>query len=410
MNGLFPDTRLEYARDLRVRLGSEGAIEITVPNGPTVRGGPHTLDVLGAFVRPSTFQEAMTRLTPRAAGAANWVALSETIRALVEVGALVGANLSRGEIKAGVETFSGAPVHIRMLNDRLRTSRFIAAIEQVVRPGDIVVEVGTGTGVLAVAAARAGAKHVYTIEAGAMAVVARELVKANGLTDRITVVEGWSTVVTLPEKGDVFISETIGSMAFDENLLGIARDAVERHLKPGARMIPETLRLMGLPVAAPAEWMSRQCFTPAAVEDWQAWYGIDFGVLCALPVSYGTRRAPPRSTTAAWPPLGAPVLLAQATLTGRIAAEMERTESAVMNAAGEFNALVLFFETQVAPGITLSTDPRLPAVDFPESWANPLCLVSPVSVSLGDNVRVNFTWDEQGGRRCTVAKLTSAEV
>ena len=110
----------------------------------------------------------------------------------------------------------------------------------------MVVEVGTGTGVLAIAAARAGARHVYTIEGGAMAPVAREVIRTNGVADRVTVVEGWSTEVTLPERGSVFVSETIGNLAFDE-LIAIARDAVRRHLEPGARMIPQQLRLWRCP-------------------------------------------------------------------------------------------------------------------------------------------------------------------
>jgi hypothetical protein len=137
-----------------------------------------------------------------------------------------------------------------------------------------------------------------------MAPVAREVIRANGVADRVTVVEGWSTEVTLPAKGGVFVSETIGHLAFDENLIAIARDALRRHLEPGARMIPQNLRLLALPVQAPPEWTGRQTFAPAATRLWGAWYDIDFDVLNELPVDYGARGlcAPDQ---ASWPVLGA---------------------------------------------------------------------------------------------------------
>jgi predicted RNA methylase len=66
-----------------------------------------------------------------------------------------------------------------MLEDRVRTSRFIDANRRTVQPDDVVVDLGTGSGVLAVAAAQAGAKHVYAIEARPIAEVAeRFLIRA----------------------------------------------------------------------------------------------------------------------------------------------------------------------------------------------------------------------------------------
>ena len=64
---------------------------------------------------------------------------------------------------------------VKMLNDRARTDAFIRAIEATVRPGDVVVDLGTGTGVLALAAARAGARRVYAIEASGVGRAARSV-------------------------------------------------------------------------------------------------------------------------------------------------------------------------------------------------------------------------------------------
>ncbi|PYJ79683.1 MAG: hypothetical protein DME69_03705 [Verrucomicrobia bacterium] len=100
--------------------------------------------------------------------------------------------------------------HASMLNDRRRTSSYLASIRDVVKPGDIVVDIGTGTGILAIAAVHAGARHVYAIEEARIARVARALFEANGMTDPITLIRGRSTEVRLPQRADVLICELIG--------------------------------------------------------------------------------------------------------------------------------------------------------------------------------------------------------
>lgn len=65
----------------------------------------------------------------------------------------------------------------------------------------VVLDVGTGSGILAIWAAQAGAKKVYAVEATKMADHARELVRANKLQDVVDVIEGSIEDVILPEKG-----------------------------------------------------------------------------------------------------------------------------------------------------------------------------------------------------------------
>lgn len=247
---VFPksDALLVCAADLRLRRQDDGRLAIEVAEKEAWVDGPEVLEILGAFARPVTLAEGLKRLAARAVSGIDWAARADTVRRLVESGVLVERSTGPARIKAGTLGFGGAPMHVRMLNDRVRTSRLLAAIKAEVRPGDVVVEIGTGTGVLAVAAAQAGARQVYAIEAGPLAAVAREFVRANGVADRVTIVEGWSQAVTVPERGDVFVSETIGNAGFDENLIEIARDAMGRLLKPGARMIPRRL---------PCPWRSR---------------------------------------------------------------------------------------------------------------------------------------------------------
>ncbi len=71
-----------------------------------------------------------------------------------------------------------------MLHDERRTGDYLRALAAAVRPDDVVLDIGTGSGVLAVAAARAGARRVYAVEASDIAEVAARVFEVNGVQDR----------------------------------------------------------------------------------------------------------------------------------------------------------------------------------------------------------------------------------
>ena len=81
-------------------------------------------------------------------------------------------------------------VHRTMICDRVRTEAFRRAIDSVVRPGDVVLDVGAGSGILSVLAARAGAARVYAVERTSAAVLAQELAAANGVAGIVQVIHG----------------------------------------------------------------------------------------------------------------------------------------------------------------------------------------------------------------------------
>ncbi|KAK2973635.1 hypothetical protein RJ640_029627, partial [Escallonia rubra] len=89
-----------------------------------------------------------------------------------------------------------------MLSDRVRMDAYYDAVFR--NPshflGKTVLDVGTGSGILAIWSAQAGARKVYAVEATKMAEHARQLVKANKLEDVVEVIEGSIEDVTLPEK------------------------------------------------------------------------------------------------------------------------------------------------------------------------------------------------------------------
>lgn len=141
--------------------------------------------------------------------------------------------------------------HNLMLNDRLRMSAYRKAIFEVVKPGDHVVDLGVGTGILSQWALEAGAERVVGIEMNAevLSHAVGRLSEA-GHMSRFVPVNRVSFDVELGAPVDVLISEVIGNMADNENFQPILEDAIARFLKPNGRKIPESVSSHIVPVCA----------------------------------------------------------------------------------------------------------------------------------------------------------------
>jgi len=164
--------------------------------------------------------------------------------------------------------------HELLLGDRIRMRAFQAAIEEVVRPGMTVLDLGTGTGILAEWALKNGAARVYGLELNQdILATAVERVGTAGYGASFKPIQGMSLDVTLPEAVDVIVSETLGNLADNEGMVEILDDARRRFLAPGGRMIPSRVESYLVPVAAerahtlvstctvadvdPGDWLSR---------------------------------------------------------------------------------------------------------------------------------------------------------
>ena len=109
--------------------------------------------------------------------------------------------------------------------------------------GKVVLDVGTGSGVLAMWAAQAGAKKVYAVEATHMAVQARKIVEANGLSDVVEVIQCKVEELELPEKVDVIISEWMGYFLLRESMFDSVLVARDKWMKPGGAMFPSHAKM-----------------------------------------------------------------------------------------------------------------------------------------------------------------------
>jgi hypothetical protein len=124
----------------------------------------------------------------------------------------------------------------------MRTLAFRQAIRRVVRPGDIVVDAGAGTGILSFFAAEAGARHVYAVEIDPLLVTSlRRSIELNHLTRVVTVVSGDASTAPLPARVDVSIGELIETGLMDEMQVPVINALRDRGvIGPSTRMIPES--------------------------------------------------------------------------------------------------------------------------------------------------------------------------
>ena len=137
-----------------------------------------------------------------------------------------------------------------MLEDQARMTAYHNAVRM--NPGcfkdKVVLDVGTGSGILAIWAAQNGAKKVYAVEATYMAHHARKLIKANGLDHIIEVLQSTVEEVELPEKVDVIISEWMGYFLLRESMFDSVIVARDKFLKPGGSLFPSHAKMYLAPI------------------------------------------------------------------------------------------------------------------------------------------------------------------
>lgn len=145
--------------------------------------------------------------------------------------------------------FGSLDIHAVMIRDKVRTStyaHFILKNPSLFRD-KTVLDVGCGTGILSLFAARGGAKRVIAVDASDIAEKAEKIVKANDFEDIITVVRGKIETVALPDgiaEVDIIVSEWMGYALLYESMLDSVLVARDRFLRPGGVMAPSQCKMM----------------------------------------------------------------------------------------------------------------------------------------------------------------------
>ena len=281
-----------------------------------------------------------------------------------------------------------------MLHDDRRTGDYLAALTAAVQPGDVVLDIGTGSGVLAVAAARAGARQVYAVEASDIAGVAEKVFEVNGVADRVTLLPGWSRQIELPERADLLVAEVIGNEPFEEEILETTLDARHRLLKPGARLIPHALTVLARPVRLPEAEIRQRTFGRAAVGRWRELYGIDFEPLLDAATPAPVHTVTEGEVVATWPQVGRPAVLTSVDLTSFEEPSLSSSADLGVDPPGIVNAIALTFRADLHGAIAHTLDPWIwPA----SSWATSVWVV-PEPLEVGPESVLRVHYDRRVGR------------
>ena len=156
-----------------------------------------------------------------------------------------------------------------MIADTARIDAFTRALRRVITPESVVVDIGTGTGILALLACQLGARRVYAIEPNEAIHVAREAAAANGYADRIEFLQALSTAVTLPEQVHLIVSDIGGLLPWLQHHVTTIIDARTRFLAPGGTLMPRSDALWMALVEAPELYRRH-------AEPWESHaYGLD---------------------------------------------------------------------------------------------------------------------------------------
>ena len=270
--------------------------------------------------------------------------------------------------------------HHSMLTDEVRTSSFLKAIMEAVEPGDVVVDIGSGTGVLSLFAAMAGASHVYSIEREPVIEVAKEIAARNGLSDVITFISGTSREIEIPERADVLMTETIGNVGFDEGIFTWVTDAKKRFLKHNARIVPCHVDAIASLVSVPRDfrrigtWCDPLCT-------------LDFAPLTRIVLNnlLWTDLSPAAIVTRPTVIFGTDFAGGSADLAGTV--RVEAIKDALVHGIG------LWFRADLTSNVSITNAPPNVVPSWEQAF---LPLDEPIEVAAGDHLRFNVSSSESG--------------
>jgi hypothetical protein len=282
-----------------------------------------------------------------------------------------------GYDRSAVDTFD---FHHSMLADKVRTSSFLRAVMEMVRPGDVVVDIGSGTGVLSLFAAMAGASHVYAIEREPVIEVAREIADLNGLSATVTFIAGSSPDVEIPERADVLVTETIGNVGFDEGIVAWVADAKKRFMKPDARILPGRVDAIASLVSVPRDF--------STIQEWSnPLHTLDFSPLTRIARNslLWTDLSPAAIVTVPAVVFATDFSENTRPLVGRVREEV--IKDAFVHGIG------VWFRSDLTPSVTITNAPPNPVPSWEQGF---LPIDEPIGVSAGDHVEFEVSSSDSG--------------
>ncbi len=290
--------------------------------------------------------------------------------------------------------------HRTLIADRARNRAFRDALAAVIRKGETdVADIGAGTGLMGLIAARLGARRVYLYEAAEVVGVAAAVLKANRVRNA-EILPCHSTEMVDPPRVDVVVTETLGNYALEEDIIETASDAVARFLIPGGTLIP----------AAITQWVA-PVTSGRFAQELQAWrtVGTDLGLAIDLstPAAMSANNVYVRTVRA-------DELLAAAAIEAEAGGGARGSGSGVASArvwdridlmrrpsakrSGDarwritsptsIHGFAVWWVAELVPGVVLSTAPDAPVTHWEQLY---FPLASPLSVATGETLAVRLS-------------------
>ncbi len=286
------------------------------------------------------------------------VALADSGRrdeALIEFRSLLKLQPDNIHVRHQMRRLTSAMVpfwHIRMLNDTKRNDAFELAIRKAVEkegPDARILDIGTGSGLLSMMAARAGATGIVTCEKiPVIAETAERIIALNGYERQIRVVNKSSSELAVGKdiaaRADILISEILSSDLLAENVLSTFEDAHARLLREGATIVPRAATAVGCLVESDA--LSEYAFVGQVS-------GFDVSPFSAL----AAQRLPVHGTMTSWRRLSGDMDLLRIDLSAREhVAGIRRLPIKVLN-DGVAVGIVQWMNVDLADGVAFSNHP-----------------------------------------------------
>ena len=277
--------------------------------------------------------------------------------------------------------------HRTLIADRVRNDAFFAALTVTILKGQTTVaDIGAGTGLLGLMAARLGAREVYLYEKGDVAQVAAGVLKKNRARN-CQLMPCHSQEMQDPPRADLVISETLGNYALEENIIETLSDARARHLKDGGTIIPRRIQQFVAPV------ISDRFHRELTVWD-EAGNGIDLSTARDMSLNNVYVRT-----------LGASDLLG-GMASARSWDEVNLVSDSRSNRKGEATwkldqaariyGFAYWWDAELVPGLHLSTAPDAPRTHWEQLY---FPLLRPIEAKAGETVLVSLrsTTSEEAG-------------
>lgn len=287
--------------------------------------------------------------------------------------------------QTNIDYFTDLHAQERMLADEQRMAFFHEAIRRKIKPGDRVIDLGTGTGILAAFASRQGAGQVYAVDHSPIIEHARKLAAENGI-ENVSFEDVHSSKFYLDEPVDVILHEQIGDFLFDEAMVPNVCDLRDRLLKPGGLILPSQFEFFCEPMTlhddrrVPYIWELNDVygFDFSSMESSRPWDAEYHGLVsCDLGVVKHF--------------LGEPEPLIEVDLytITESTLPLEVSFRRKVTKAGLLDGLVVFMKARVDDDLVLSSSPLDPK--RAPHWGYRILRLDQSDAEVGDQLEINLT-------------------